>query len=80
MLALGVLSTGLAYLLFFRLIAQAGAAQAMSVTYLIPLFGVFWGWALLGEPVTAAMAAAGAVILLGTALVVRQPGRSGKLR
>jgi len=78
--ALGVLSTGLAYLLFFRLIAQAGAAQAMSVTYLIPVFGVFWGWALLGEPVTAAMAASGAVILLGTALVVRQPHRSGKAR
>jgi len=69
-LALGVLCTGAAYLLFFRLIAQAGAAQAMSVTYLIPVFGVFWGWALLGEPVTAAMAAAGAVILLGTALTL----------
>jgi drug/metabolite transporter (DMT)-like permease len=74
-LALGVLSTGLAYLLYFRLIAQAGAAQAMSVTYLIPVFGVFWGWALLGEPVTAAMVAAGAVILAGTALVVRRTHR-----
>lgn len=75
MLALGVLSTGLAYLLFFRLIAQAGAAQAMSVTYLIPVFGVLWGWVLLGEPLTAAMVAAGAVILAGTALVVRPAQR-----
>ncbi|NWG74042.1 MAG: DMT family transporter, partial [Rubrivivax sp.] len=65
---LGVLCTGFAYLLFFRLIGQVGPAQAMTVTYLIPLFGVFWGWAVLGEPVPAAMVGWGAVILLGTAV------------
>jgi drug/metabolite transporter (DMT)-like permease len=65
---LGVLCTGFAYLLFFRLIGQVGPAQAMTVTYLIPLFGVFWGWAVLGEPVTTAMVGWGAVILLGTAI------------
>ncbi|MCI1191352.1 DMT family transporter [Calidifontimicrobium sp. SYSU G02091] len=66
--ALGVLCTGLAYILYFRLIAQVGAAQAMTVTYLIPLFAVFWGWLVLDETVTPAMAVGGAVILLGTAL------------
>lgn len=67
-LLLGSLCTGVAYVLYFRLIASAGAAQAMAVTYLIPLFGVFWGWLALDEPVTAEMGAGGAAILLGTAL------------
>jgi drug/metabolite transporter (DMT)-like permease len=67
-IALGAACTGLAYLLFFRLIARAGAAHAMSVTYLIPLFGVGWGWLLLDERVTATMLGGGATILLGTAL------------
>lgn len=67
-LLLGLLCTGVAYVLYFRLIASAGAAQAMAVTYLIPLFGVFWGWLALDEPVTAQMGAGGAAILLGTAL------------
>lgn len=76
-LMLGVLCTGLAYLLYFRLIAQVGPAKAISVTYLIPLFGVLWGGLFLGEQVTPVMAAAGFVILAGTALAtgwVRLPG------
>ncbi len=67
-LLLGLLCTGVAHVLYFRLIASAGAEQAMAVTYLIPLFGVFRGGLALGEPVTAAMGAGGAAILLGTAL------------
>jgi len=70
-LAVGALSlacTGLAYVLYFRLIAHAGAANAMSVTFLIPAFAIAWGWLFLGEKPTAAMLAGCAVILLGTAL------------
>jgi drug/metabolite transporter (DMT)-like permease len=77
-LLLGVLCTALAYLLYFRLVAGVGPAQAMSVTYLIPLFGVFWGWAFLDEAVTAAMGLGGLVILLGTALTTGVLGRSGR--
>ncbi len=76
-LALGVLCTGLAYLLYFRLIERVGAAEAMSVTYLIPLFGVFWGWAALGETVTPAMAVWGAVILAGVAIANGALARGG---
>ena len=50
--ALALLCTALAYLLYFRLIAQLGAARAISVTFLIPLFGVLWGVVFLGESVT----------------------------
>lgn len=66
---LALLATGVAYLLYFRLIAHVGPARAISVTYLIPLFGVLWGALFLGEAVTPAMFVGGAIILAGTALV-----------
>jgi drug/metabolite transporter (DMT)-like permease len=66
--ALAVLCTGIAYILYFRLIAHIGAANAMAVTYLIPVFAVAWGAALLAEMPTSAMLVGAAVILAGTAL------------
>jgi drug/metabolite transporter (DMT)-like permease len=66
---LAFLATGVAYILYFRLIAHVGPARAISVTYLIPLFGVLWGALFLGEAVTPAMFVGGAIILSGTALV-----------
>jgi drug/metabolite transporter (DMT)-like permease len=65
---LGVLCTGAAFVLYYRLIARIGAARASTVTYLIPLFGVIWAWLILGEPLTASMALAGALILSGVAI------------
>lgn len=65
---LAVLCTGLAYILYFRLIAHLGPAQAITVTYLIPAFAVGWGVLLLGESVTPAMVLGSAIVLLGTAL------------
>ncbi|RZU03044.1 DMT family transporter [Rivibacter subsaxonicus] len=67
-IALGVLSTGLAYLLYFRLIAHVGPANAIAVTFLIPLFAVLWGGLFLGERLTLTMLGGGALILLGTSL------------
>ena len=67
-IGLGVLCTGIAYVLFYRLIARIGAPRAATVTYLIPLFGVLWAWLLLGEPLTLSMAVAGALILGGVGL------------
>lgn len=75
---LALLCTALAYLLYFRLIAKLGAARAISVTFLLPLFGVLWGALFLGEAVTPAMGIGCAVILLGTAMttgVLRWPVR-----
>jgi drug/metabolite transporter (DMT)-like permease len=67
-IALGVLCTGIAYILYFRLIARVGPATAMTVTFLIPAFAMLWGGLFLGETVSAAMLAGCAVILAGTAL------------
>ncbi|MDH5824451.1 DMT family transporter [Luteimonas sp. RD2P54] len=69
--ALGVLCTGVAFVLFYRLIRRVGSARAAGVTYLVPLFGVTWAWMLLGEPLTWSMAAAGALILGSVALSQR---------
>jgi drug/metabolite transporter (DMT)-like permease len=60
---LGVLCTGIAYAVFFRMIQRVGAARASTCTYLVPLFGVLWGWLLLGEVPSATMLVAGALIL-----------------
>ena len=62
-IALGVLSTGLAYAFYFRLIQRIGAPRAATATYLVPLFGVAWAWMFLGEALTPTMAVAGAIIL-----------------
>lgn len=66
--ALGVLCTGFAFVLYYRLIARIGANRASTVTYLVPLFGVGWAWMLLGEPLTWPMAIAGALILGSVAI------------
>lgn len=68
LLALAVFSTALAYLMYFRLIRILGAARAVTVTYLIPLFAMIWGALLLNEPITWDMIAGCIVILIGTAL------------
>ncbi|MFY9512523.1 MAG: DMT family transporter [Rubrivivax sp.] len=68
--ALSVGCTGIAYLLYFRLIAHIGPARAIAVTFLIPAFAMLWGALFLGETLTLAMLAGCAVILFGTALAI----------
>jgi drug/metabolite transporter (DMT)-like permease len=68
-IALALLCTGVAYVLFFRLIGNIGATNALSVTFLIPAFAIAWGGLFLGETVNATMLFACVVILVGTSLV-----------
>jgi drug/metabolite transporter (DMT)-like permease len=65
---LGVLCSGVAYILFFRLIERAGPARALSITFAIPIFALLYGVALLGEVVTPWMVGCGLVIIVGTTL------------
>ncbi len=67
-LMLGVLCTGIAYVIFFRLIANLGPAKAVSVTYLIPAFGLFWGAIFLHEQITPWIILGSCFILLGVGL------------
>jgi len=68
---LGVMCTGIAYVLYYRLIYRIGAPRASTVTYLIPLFGVVWAWLFLSESITVSMMIAAALILGGVALSQR---------
>ena len=77
---LGVLCTGIAYLLYFRLIADVGPTRALTVTFLIPLFGMLWGALFLGEAITPMMAAGCALVLAGTALSLGQRARASDPR
>ncbi len=74
---MGLFSTALAYILYFRLIANIGPTGAITVTYLIPVSAMLLGALVINEPITGAMVFGGAVILLGTALatgMLRLPG------
>jgi drug/metabolite transporter (DMT)-like permease len=76
-LALGVVCTGIAYILYFRLIEQAGPPRALAVTFVVPVFAVLYGVLFLGETVTRWMLFCAAVIVCGTALatgLLKLPG------
>lgn len=67
---LALLSTTLAYLLFYRLIADVGPVKAITVTLLVPVFGMLWGVLFLGEPLTAGRVVGCAIILAGCSLIL----------
>lgn len=67
LVAVGVLCTGIAYILYFRLIEEAGPARALAVTFIVPVFAVVYGALFLHEAVTGWMIACGAVVVCGTA-------------
>ena len=67
--ALGIVCSGMAYLLYFRLIKDVGATSALTVTFLIPVFGVLWGSLFLSEAVRWNTIVGAGIIIVGTALV-----------
>lgn len=67
-IVLGVLCTGMAYAIFFHLIAAEGASKAITVTFLIPAMASLWAWWLLAEPITFGTVSGIAIVLCATAL------------
>jgi drug/metabolite transporter (DMT)-like permease len=67
-IVLGIACTAIAFILYFRLIANVGVNKAVSVTYLIPFFGILWGMLFLGEQVSLLMLTGGLLILSGVSL------------
>jgi drug/metabolite transporter (DMT)-like permease len=65
---LGVLGSGLAYLLYYGLLERVSPTQLVAVTYLLPVWGLFWG-ALAGEPVGWPSLLGVGVILVGLGLL-----------
>jgi drug/metabolite transporter (DMT)-like permease len=70
MLAFAILCSAVAYLIYYRLVAKAGPSRALTVTFLMPVFGFLWGGLFLGEAISLRMLAGAAIILAGTFLVV----------
>ena len=69
--ALGLVGSGVAYVLYFRLVADVGAASTQTVSLLIPAFGMLFGMLFLGESVGPSGLAGAACIVLGTVLITR---------
>lgn len=67
---LAVLCSGIAYILYFRLMQRIGPSNTIAVTFLIPVFAVLWGYLFLAEAFTLRMAIGCVIVLLGTALAV----------
>jgi len=79
LLGLAIVSTTFAFILYYRLIADVGPVKAITVTLLVPVFGMIWGVAFLGEPITPGRIAGCAVILAGCSLILgilRFPGKA----
>ena len=72
LVALGVVCSGIAYLPFFTLLRDIGPSRTLSVTFLVPVLGVFWGWLFLDEAVTLPMLAGAALVLGAMAQVLRR--------
>ncbi|MES2127630.1 MAG: DMT family transporter, partial [Pseudomonadota bacterium] len=68
-LALGVMCSGVAYMIYFKLIEDVGPTSALTVTFLNPLFGILWGTLFLGEIIGWYTVAGGGTVILGTMLV-----------
>jgi drug/metabolite transporter (DMT)-like permease len=68
-LGLALLSTAVAYILYFRLIENVGPTSTVTVTFLVPVFGLLFGVLILGEPFGAGTLLGLAIILLSVALV-----------
>ncbi|MFZ6767972.1 DMT family transporter [Undibacterium sp. Di26W] len=72
-IALALLCSAVAYLIYFRLMADLGPTKALTVTFLIPLFALLWGYLFLQESITLNTAIGCAGVVLATWLVVFQP-------
>lgn len=65
---LSLLGTAVAQILYFYLLTQVGATRTAQVTYLLPIFGLFWGW-VAGETITPRVIGALVIVLLGVLIV-----------
>ena len=68
LVAVGVICTAGAYILYFHLIEKLGPVRTVTVTFLVPLFAIFYGTVFLGEALTPWMLLWGGVVVCGTAL------------
>ena len=71
-LGLALLCSAIAYLIYYKLLADVGLTKALTVTFLMPAFGVLWGMLFLSEKITMPIVMGCALIVAGTVMVVRK--------
>jgi drug/metabolite transporter (DMT)-like permease len=72
---LGLLGSGLAYVLYFRLLSRWGATRTSMVAYLLPIVGIVLGFLVLGEPIDARLILGTVLVVAGVGLVNSRFGR-----
>ncbi len=77
-LALAVVCTAVAYLLFFKIIGSASAMATSTVTFLIPVSAILWGYVILRERLSLQLVIGMAITFFGTAMVIELLGKSKK--
>ena len=71
-LGLALVCSAIAYLIYYKLMADVGPTKALTVTFLMPAFGMLWGYIFLSETITIPMILGCGLIILGTSLVVKK--------
>jgi len=69
-LGLAVLCSTFAHVMYFRLMARLGPTRTLTITFIMPAFGMLWGRLFLGETVSVSMVIGCTIIVVGTALVM----------
>ena len=65
---LAIARTAVSYIIYYRFQLSVGPSKAVTVTFLIPVFAILWGWLWLNEDITRQMLIGAGIILIGTAL------------
>ena len=76
--AFALVCSAVAYVIYYKLIADVGPTKALTVTFLIPVFAMVWGVLLIGERITVTTAAGALIILVGTFLVTAPRGKAAR--
>ncbi len=71
-LVFALLCTSFAFVVYFKLLEDVGPAKSLTVTFLIPVFGIFWGWLFLNEVITLSVITGTVLIISGTVFIVKR--------
>jgi drug/metabolite transporter (DMT)-like permease len=83
LVAMAIVSTAIAWPVFFRVSRRTNPTAASTSTFIVPMFGMLWGGLFLGETIGPGLIAGFSLVLVSLVLVLRLPlpwGRSGRVR
>lgn len=69
LIVFGILCSGIANIIYFKIMKEDGPVKALMVTYLMPIFGILWGYLFLSEGITISLLIGGVIIIIGTVFI-----------